>query len=87
MDCILPGSFVHGIFQARVLEWGAIAFSRGLRKRCETRRVFGGSRLARWADTRSVTLTAWPSPAALGWLLALICSAAQQIVQPELSSV
>ena len=24
----LPGSFVHGIFQARVLEWGAIAFSR-----------------------------------------------------------
>ena len=23
----LPGSFVHGIFQARVLEWGAIAFS------------------------------------------------------------
>ena len=27
MDCILPGSSVHGIFQARVLEWGAIAFS------------------------------------------------------------
>ena len=27
MDCSLPGSFVHGIFQARVLEWGAIAFS------------------------------------------------------------
>ena len=30
MDCSLPGSSVHGIFQARVLEWGAIAFSRGL---------------------------------------------------------
>ena len=28
MDCSLPGSSVHGIFQARVLEWGAIAFSR-----------------------------------------------------------
>ena len=27
MDCRLPGSSVHGIFQARVLEWGAIAFS------------------------------------------------------------
>ena len=28
MDCSLPGSSVHGIFHARVLEWGAIAFSR-----------------------------------------------------------
>ena len=27
MDCSLPGSSVQGIFQARVLEWGAIAFS------------------------------------------------------------
>ena len=27
MDCSLPGSLVHGIFQARVLEWGAIAFN------------------------------------------------------------
>ena len=26
MDCSLPGSSVHGIFQARVLEWGAITF-------------------------------------------------------------
>ena len=29
MDCSLPGSSIHGIFQARVLEWGAIAFSNG----------------------------------------------------------
>ena len=29
MDCNLPGSSVHGIFQARVLEWGAIAFCNG----------------------------------------------------------
>ena len=28
VDCSLPGSSVHGIFQARVLEWGAIALSR-----------------------------------------------------------
>ena len=27
MDCSLPGSSIHGIVQARVLEWGAIAFS------------------------------------------------------------
>ena len=30
MDCNPPGSSVHGIFQARVLEWGAIAFSEKL---------------------------------------------------------
>ena len=30
IDCSLPGSSAHGIFQARVLEWGAIAFSKGL---------------------------------------------------------
>ena len=30
MDCSLPGSSIQGIFQARVLEWGAIAFSASL---------------------------------------------------------
>ena len=29
MECSLPGSSVHGIFEARVLEWVAISFSRG----------------------------------------------------------
>ena len=29
MDCSPPGSSVHGILQARILEWGAISFSRG----------------------------------------------------------
>ena len=28
MDCSLPGSSIHGIFQARILEWVAISFSR-----------------------------------------------------------
>ena len=32
MDCSLPGSYVHGIFQARVLEWGAISHSKVLGK-------------------------------------------------------
>jgi len=30
MDCSLPGSSNHGIFQARILAWGAIAFSDSL---------------------------------------------------------
>ena len=30
MDCSPPGSSVHGIFQARVLEWGAIALATSL---------------------------------------------------------
>ena len=29
MDCSLPGSSVHGLFQARIPEWVAISFSRG----------------------------------------------------------
>ena len=32
MDCSLPGSSVHGIFQARILEWVAIAFSERKRR-------------------------------------------------------
>ena len=39
MDCSLPGSSVQGIFQARVLEWGAIAFSE--KKRSERQRRKG----------------------------------------------
>ena len=33
IDCSLSGSSVHGIFQARVLEWVAISFSSGLKSR------------------------------------------------------
>ena len=41
MDCGPPGSSVHGIFQARVLEWGAIAFSGTIAKvHIETERKF-----------------------------------------------
>ena len=32
MDCSLPGSSIHGIFQARVLEWGVIAFFKHVTK-------------------------------------------------------
>ena len=39
MDCSLPGSSVHGIFQARVLEWGAIAFSKESQKKKTKRKA------------------------------------------------
>ena len=32
MDCSLPGSSIHGIYQATVLEWGATAFSKILQR-------------------------------------------------------
>ena len=44
MDCSLPGSSIHGIFQARVLEWVAISFSRRsswLRDRTRVSRIVG----------------------------------------------
>ena len=40
MDCGLPGSSVHGIFQARVLKWVAISFSRGSSRPRDGIRVF-----------------------------------------------
>ena len=40
MDCSLQGSSVHGIFQARVLEWVAISFSRGCSRSRDWTRVF-----------------------------------------------
>ena len=40
MDCSLPGSSVHGIFQARVLEWAAIAFSISSLMELMDRKVF-----------------------------------------------
>ena len=39
MDCSLPGSSIHGIFQARVLEWGVIAFSE-IRSYCDLNCLF-----------------------------------------------
>ena len=42
MDCSPPGSSIHGIFQARVLEWGAIAFS-GLQTQPLLKKVILGS--------------------------------------------
>ena len=55
MDCSLPGSSVHGIFQARILEWIAISFSRGSsqpRDRTQVSRIVG-RRFTVWA-TRGI---------------------------------
>ena len=45
MDCIMPGSSVHGILQARILEWITVPFSRGsskLRGRTQVSHIVGG---------------------------------------------
>ena len=57
MDCSLPGSSVHGIFQARVLEWVAISFCRGSswpRDRTQVSHI-AGRRFIVWA-TREACL-------------------------------
>ena len=40
MDCSLPGSSVHGIFQARVLQWSAIALSKMMSKLPKSKFIF-----------------------------------------------
>ena len=45
MDCSLLGSFIHGIFQARIMEWAAISFSRESsqpRDRTQVSHIAGG---------------------------------------------
>ena len=60
MDCRLPGSSVHGIFQARVLEWVTISFSReSSRPRDQTCvSCIAGRRFTIWA-TREALTTRW----------------------------
>ena len=65
MDCSLPGFSIHGIFQARELEWGAIAFSKGCMMKVKTIRtelppICLLLRLSFW----SVALSKDPSPQA-----------------------
>ena len=52
VDCSLPGSSVHGIFQARVLEWGAIAFS----TRCYTNLIWHPITCDHWVDAAMYNL-------------------------------
>ena len=66
MDCSLPGSSLHGILQARVLEWVAISFSRGSSRPRDQTWVscILGRRFNLWATTgkpleRKVTAKIW----------------------------
>ena len=63
MDCSPPGSLVHGIFQAWILEWVAISFSRGSsqpRDRTQVSRVVGRC-FTVWATREALTLL-WGVP-------------------------
>ena len=57
MDCSLPGFSVHGIFQARILEWVAISFSRGSSRPRDWTRVsrIAGRRFILWATREAPT--------------------------------
>ena len=76
MDCSLPGSSIHGIFQGRVLEWVTVSFSRGSswprdRTRVSVSCIAGGF-LPIWA-TREVPPYPWGKPKT-GRMCALWCS-------------
>ena len=60
MDCSLPGSSVHGIFQARVLEWVPITFSWGSSRHRDPNPVsrIAGRRFTVWA-TREALINPW----------------------------
>ena len=76
MDCSLPGSCIHGIFQARVLEWGAIAFSMncsmlGLKLNIQKTKIMASGPIASWQiDGETVSdFTIW-APKSLQMVLA-----------------
>ena len=56
MDCSLPGSYVHGIFQAKVLEWGATSFSNAWKWKVKVKSL----RLSTWKLHSHVRLLATP---------------------------
>ena len=62
MDCSLPGSSVHGILQARILEWVAISFSRGSSQHRDQTRVsrVAGRRFNLWATREARDQTCIP---------------------------
>ena len=60
MDCSLPACSVHGISQARILEWVAVSFSRGFPDSGQTQVSCTGRQvLYHWAFTGNLTMTGW----------------------------
>ena len=74
MDCSPPGSSVHGIFQARVLEWGAIAFSGSFSSNLITMRHKSKAKDGR-TETESI------------WVLSTRLTNAQPILRPATSEL
>ena len=64
MDCSLPGSSVHEILQARILEWVAISSSRGSSRPSDQTCISYGSCIAGW----SLPLSHWKRPTAVAIL-------------------
>ena len=59
MECSLPGSSAHGILQARVLEWAAIPFCRGITQPRDQTHISYVSCTGRWVLPRGAT---WEAP-------------------------
>ena len=56
-DCSPPGSSIHGIFQARVLEWGAVAFSVTNQGKCKSKPQWViTSHLSEWLASKSLQI-------------------------------
>ena len=78
MDCSLPGSSIHGIFQARVLEWGAIAFSVPWRREWQTHCSILAWKIptdrgAWWVEKRQTRLSTQQQQQGLGTELGFFC--------------
>ena len=84
MDCSLPGSSVHGILQARILEWVAMPFSRGSSQPRDWTQVYciAGEFLTIWATSEAVTFNQSVQSLSHVWLFATPWTAAHQ---PSLS--
>ena len=75
MDCSLPGSSVHGIIPARILEWVAISFSKGSSQHRDWTRVSWGSCFGRWI------LNHWATQGSL-WLEGAGCQMLAILTRP-----
>ena len=79
MDCSPPGFSVTGIFQARILEWFAISYSRGSSQPRDRTWISLVSCIGRWILYHCATWETWICI----WYLKLLCWGAQNIVLEE----
>ena len=77
MDCYPPGSSLHGILQARILEWVALFFSRGSFRPRDQTRIFCVSCTGRWV------LYLWATGEAPCSQQTIICCPKQHRVSPS----